>query len=294
MRRSVAGHRHKGQCGQCSGCPERQNDPAHPAAGAGRGQHSGARPGSGGLVRRNVRGDVRGRRGPPGVVPRGGRGQVQGRVLLEHRQLKFAQLRARFDGQLLDQQRPSLLVRLECARLAAAPVEGDHQLPAEPFAHRVLGDKLLEFGAYDGVPAKRKFDVDPVLNSLNPKRLESACLQPGERPGLQISQRQAAPERVGFPQQSCGPPRIAVRKRLPPGRYLLLEQVHVQFAVRDMEQVTRRPGLQPRLPAAGDVAERLAQPGDLNAQYPVCRCRGLVAEQLIDQLVAGDDPVGVA
>ena len=61
-----------------------------------------------------------------------------------------------------------------------------------------------------------------------------------------------------------------------------------------MEQVTRRPGLQPRLAVAVDVAERLAQPGDLNSQHPVCRCRRLVAEQLRDQLVARDDPVSVA
>jgi hypothetical protein len=61
-----------------------------------------------------------------------------------------------------------------------------------------------------------------------------------------------------------------------------------------VEQVTRRPGLQPRLAAAVDVAERLAQPGDPDPQYPVRRGRGLVAEQLVDQVIAGNDLVSVA
>ena len=246
------------------------------------------------MIRRSARGDVRGRHGLLGVLARGGRGQVQGRVLLEHRQLKLAQLRARFDGQLLDQQRPPLLVGLERVRLATATVEGDHQLPAEPLAHRMLGDELLELGAHDGVTPERELGIDPVLDGLYPERLEAARLQPRERLGLQVGQGPAAPQRLGFPQQSRGPARIAVRQRLPPGRYLLLEHVQVQLAVRDVEQVTRRPGLQPRLAVAVDVAERLAQPGDLNPQHPVRRGRGLVAEQLLDQLVAGDDPVSVA
>ena len=72
----------------------------------------------------------------------------------------------------------------------------------------------------------------------------------------------------------------------------MLERVQVQLAVLDPEQVAGRPGLQPRL--AVPVGERLAQPGDLNPQQPVSRGRGLVAEQFPDQLVAGDDAVGVA
>ena len=70
--------------------------------------------------------------------------------------------------------------------------------------------------------------------------------------------------------------------------------MQVQLAVLDPEQIAGRPGLQPRLSVAVTVAERLAQPGDLNPQHPVGRGRGLVAEQFLDQLVAGDDPVGVA
>ena len=156
----------------------------------------------------------------------------------------------------------------------------------------MLGDELLELGAHDGVPAEREFGVDPVLGDLHAERLEPPHLQPGERLELQVGQRTAAPQRLRFSEQPRGPGRIAVRERLPPGRYLLLERMQVQLAVLDPEQIAGRSGLQPRL--AVPVAEHLAQPGDLNPQHPVGRGRGLVAEQFLDQLVAGHDAVGVA
>jgi len=149
------------------------------------------------LIRSNVRGHGRGRHGLPGVLACGGRWQIQGRVLSEHRQLKLAQLRARFDGQLLDQQRPPLLVGLERIRLATATVQGDHQLPAEPLAHRMLGDELLKLGAHDGVAPERELNIDPVFDGLDPERLEAARFQPRERLGLQVGQRPAAPQRQG-------------------------------------------------------------------------------------------------
>ena len=89
----------------------------------------------------------------------------------------------------------------------------------------MLGDELLELGAHDSVTPERELGIDPVLDGLYPERLEAACLQPRERLGLEVGQGPAAPQRLGFPQQSRGPARIAVRKRLPPGRYLLLEHV---------------------------------------------------------------------
>ena len=158
----------------------------------------------------------------------------------------------------------------------------------------MLRDELLELGTYGSMPASRQLRVDPVLDHLQAERLESPHLQPGNRLELQVGQRPAAPPRLRFPQQPRGPGRIAVLERLPPGRYLLLERVQVQLAVLDPEQIAGRPGQQPGLAVAVAVAERLAQPGDLNPQHPVGRGRGLVTEQLLDQLVAGHDPVGVA
>ena len=156
----------------------------------------------------------------------------------------------------------------------------------------MLGDELLQLGAQGGVPAERQFGVDPVLDRLQPERLESLDLESGERLELQIGQRPAAPQRLRFPQQPRRPARVAVAQRVPAGGHLLLERVQVQLAILDPQQIAGRPGQQPRLAVA--VGERLAQPGDLNPQHPLRSGRGLIAEQFIDQLVAGDDAVGVA
>ena len=71
-----------------------------------------------------------------------------------------------------------------------------------------------------------------------------------------------------------------------------LECVQVQFAVLDAEQVSGRAGGQPRLGVT--VGERLAQPGDLHVQHVFGRTGRLIAEQFVDQLVAGHGAVGVA
>ncbi len=157
---------------------------------------------------------------------------------------------------------------------------------------RMLRDELLELGAQGGVPAGGQFGVDPVLDHLQPERLESLNLESGERLELQIGQRPTAPQRLRFPQQPRSPGRVAVPQRLPPVGYLLLERVQVQLAIRDPQQIAGRLGQQPRLAVA--FGERLAEPGDLNPQHPLRSGRGLIAEQFIDQLVAGDDAVGVA
>jgi hypothetical protein len=88
------------------------------------------------------------------------------------------------------------------------------------------------------------------------------------------------------------PGRDPLLQRLPTSGHPLLERVQVQFTVLDAEQVPGRAGEQPRLGVT--VGERLAQPGDLNVQHRFGRTGQLIAEQFVDQLVAGDDAVGVA
>ena len=131
-----------------------------------------------------IRGDTRGRPDVLGVPAGGGRRQVQGRVLLEHRQLKFPQLRARLDGQFLDQQRAPGAVGLERVGLATAAVESDHQLPAEPLAQRMLRNELLELGAYAAVPAKREFGVDDLVLCLFWGHSRAAVIRVSDRLGI--------------------------------------------------------------------------------------------------------------
>ena len=93
-----------------------------------------------------------------------------------------------------------------------------------------------------------------------------------------------------MPNSASSPARVTAAKRVPAGGHPLLEHIQIQLARLDAQQVPRRPGQHPGPAAAGD---NLAQPGDLHPQHPLRRPGGLVAEQLLNQLVAGDHPVGV-
>jgi hypothetical protein len=230
----------------------------------------------------------------PALRPGLSRWQLQRRVMVEDGPLELSQLRARLDRQFFDQQRPGRAVAVEGVRLTAAAVQREHQLPAEPLVQRMLGDKPLELGAQRGMPSDRQVRLDPVLDQPQPQRLEALCLRPGEGFRLQVGERAAAPQRLGLPQQCRRPGRVAVRERLPARGGQVIVPVQVQFAVGDMEHVPGRPGPQPWLSRVLGLGKRLAQPGDMDPQHPFGRTRGLIAEQLIDQLVTGDDPVRVA
>jgi hypothetical protein len=121
--------------------------------------------------------------------------------------------------------------------------------------------------------------------------LRAAAPRTGKWFELKIGQRPAVPQRLRFTQLHRGPAGIPLLKRPPAIGHPLLERVQVQFAGLDAEQVPRRPGEQPRRGAA--AGQRLAQPGDLHVQHRVGRPGRLIGEQLVDQLVAGDDTVGM-
>ena len=86
------------------------------------------------------RGPARRHRDSPGVS----RGRVEHGLLAQDCLLDRPQARPRFEAQLFDEVAPRLPVRLQRLRLAAGPVEREHQLAAQPLAERVLGDESLE------------------------------------------------------------------------------------------------------------------------------------------------------
>ncbi len=81
-------------------------------------------------------------------------------------------------------------------------------------------------------------------------------------------------------------------KRVPASGHPLLEHLQIQLPVLDAERVPGRAGDQSG--RSVPVGEHLAQPGDLHPEHRLRRTIRLITEQLVDQLVAGDDPVGVA
>ena len=54
------------------------------------------------------------------------------------------QLRARLDAELVDEATARIGERLERVRLAAGPVEREHERCSEPLAQRMRGDEGLE------------------------------------------------------------------------------------------------------------------------------------------------------
>jgi len=62
--------------------------------------------------------------------------------------------------------------------------------------------------------------------------------------------------------------RIGHQLSLPARGGQVVEPVHVQFAVRDMQHVPGRPGLQPWLSRILGLGKRLAQAGDMDPQHP--------------------------
>ncbi len=66
--------------------------------------------------------------------------------------LRVAQLTPELDAELLGQGSPGVLVGLERLRLAAGPIEGEHELAAQPLPQWMLGDECLQL-AGEGVVA---------------------------------------------------------------------------------------------------------------------------------------------
>ena len=61
------------------------------------------------------------------------------------------------------------VVRLERVRLPARAVKREHELPAEPFAERLLTDQSVELRNEGRVAPKGKIGVDAVLERLEAK-----------------------------------------------------------------------------------------------------------------------------
>ena len=76
------------------------------------------------------------RQTPPRPTGHGNAGQ--GRVMSQDRRLQPLQPRPRLDPQLLGQHPPSLPEGLQRLRLAAAAIQGQHQLPPQPLPERML------------------------------------------------------------------------------------------------------------------------------------------------------------
>ncbi len=217
------------------------------------------------LGRRRRRGD-----GPAG------RGEI--RVVLQDRPLEPLQRGVGLQAELVVEPPPKAGVGGQRVRLPAAAVQGEHQLPAQPLAQRVLGAQRLELADDLGVGAAAEVGVDPLLERSQPELDEPGDLGPGERLEGQIGERLAAELAEGLAQRGGGRRRVAgVQELAPPGEPRL-EAVEVELPRLHDQGVARRPGHE-------RVAEAPPEPRHVGVHRRRGARRRLGAPQGVDQLV---------
>jgi hypothetical protein len=233
------------------------------------------------------RGGARRHRDSPGASL----GRVEHGLLAQDRLLDRPQARSRFEAQLLDVVAPRFPIRLQRLSLAAGAVEGEHELAAQPFAERVLGDESLQLRDQRRASADAELRLDALLERGEPQLLEAFDLHPRERFEGEVAERPAAPQRQRLVQLVQGTFRRVGRKRTP----ALLEQSLVPVEIDVLEAGTEHVAGRARDEdgLAGPVCvKRLAQPRHVRL-YAVRGAGGrLVAPQLVDQDVPGHDLVG--
>ncbi len=114
--------------------------------------------------------------------------------MVEDGSLEALELIVRLEPELLVQQPPARAVDLERVCLAAAAIEGQHQLAAQTLPQRLLAHEPLELGNQLRVPAERELGLDPLLERGQPLLLQPRSLGAGERVA-QLGQRRSTPQR---------------------------------------------------------------------------------------------------
>jgi hypothetical protein len=219
--------------------------------------------------------------------------RVERRILIEDRALQALELGPRDDPEFLGQRAMGVLVGLECLGLAARPVEGEHELAAQPLPPRVLAHERLQLADDGGGASEREVRLDPLLEGAEPELLEAGDLGLSKRFVGELTQRGAAPQSNGLMEEAGGGLDVGGRHRAPAVGEKLLEALGVQAAGLDPEQIPPGVRQQDRAGLALRPArlERLSEPGHVDLQGARrCRRRSRTPE-IIDEAIAGDDLV---
>ena len=124
--------------------------------------------------------------------------------------------------------------------------------------------------------------VDPLLQREQPLFLEPGAVRACERV-VEIAERRPAPERERFPHRLRGAGAVAAVDFAEQ----LLEAIEVELARLDPHEVARGLRHDPLAP------ERLAEAGDVDLQRRASGLGRSRVPKLVDQAVAGDNPVGL-
>ena len=182
------------------------------------------------------------------------RREVQGGVLPQDRLLELAQLSAGLDAELVDEHLAGRAVDLERLGLAAATVQAEHQLAAEPLAERELLDESLQLADELAVAAEREVGLDALLQRARVQLVQTGDLRLGPRLIGEVRQRRSAPQRkrlAQLPRRHLWVRAIGVGQQLLKSRNIQLGRIDKQHVARLARDESA-------------VAELLAQPGDID------------------------------
>jgi hypothetical protein len=86
----------------------------------------------------------------------------------------------RFQPELVHEHSPTSLVDLQRLGLPAGAVQRQHQLPAQTFSERVVGNEFLELAGQVGVKPGREVALDAFFQAGEPLFLQAGDLCLGE------------------------------------------------------------------------------------------------------------------
>ena len=138
--------------------------------------------------------------------------------------------------ELVGQREPCGSVGLERLGLAAAAVEGQHQLAKEPLPPRMRRRELLQLADERRVPSEPELGVDSLLLRREPQLVEPFGREPGEVLLADVYERRPAPEPERVTQQLDPPSEIRAPRRLEQR----LEAIDVDVLASHVKPVARR------------------------------------------------------
>jgi hypothetical protein len=150
---------------------------------------------------------------------------------------ELPQRASRFEAELLGKQPSPVLIGLERLRVAAGPVESEHQLSPRPFSQRVLGHEALELADQVGVAPQREVGLDPFLERPEAQLSQPCDFGPGERLVGELVQRPPAPQTQRVPQHPGGLCGLAGGERPSPLVEQRLEPARVDRGQLDAQEV---------------------------------------------------------
>ena len=162
------------------------------------------------------------------------------RVVGKHGRVQASQALARFEAELLGEHPARLVVDAKSVGLPSAAIEREHQVSAQAFPERVVGNEGVQPRCDVAVPPQCKLDVDLLLDCDESKLLEPRNLALCKRVVGELGERWPTPEGERITEIRLCLLWLVRCERPSAGLDQLFEPVDVQLAGSDLQDVTVR------------------------------------------------------